>query len=222
MLAFSEQKPYIIFMPSPNMIKTYVSGGLYHIYNRGVEKRSVFESHQDYMRFINYFEAFLGNRVVLSSSGIPYKKLSSEIELVSYCLMPNHIHLQIRQKTERGIVTFMQSLMTGYTMYFNLKYNRVGSLFQGTYKAVLAEDDSQVMETSRYIHRNPDQKNLENCLLYPYSSLNNYATGISPSWLTSESLTSYFASPQDYLDFCSRNSNLEVKPRDLRLSYKTR
>ncbi len=209
-------------MPSPNAVKTYISGGIYHVYNRGVEQRRVFETQADYLRFMYYFEAFLGNQVILNSVGQPYKKFNSEIALLSYCLMPNHIHMQLQQKSERGLVSFMQSLMTGYTMYFNLKYRRVGSLFQGTYKGRLSDEDAQVIETSRYIHRNPDQLDMQKCLDYPYSSLHNYAVGIYPTWLTPTTINNYFYSSADYINFCSRKTNPEVKPLDLRLSYQKR
>ncbi len=208
-------------MPSPNTVKPFVTGAIYHVYNRGVEKRQIFETQADYLRFMSYFEVFLGNQVVLNSVGQPYKKLSSEVSLLSYCLMPNHIHLQVQQKTDRGLTMLMQSLMTGYSMYFNLKYRRVGPLFQGVYKGKLAESDAQVMETSRYVHRNPDQLNMQECLNYPYSSLHNYAAGVYPSWLNPEPIMKYFISSNDYIDFCSRKTDPEVRPLDLRLSSKT-
>ena len=65
------------------------------------------------------------------------KNYHDQIELLAYCLMPNHFHFLIRQTTDRGIAEFMQSLVLKYVMYFNKKYKRVGSLFQSRYKTVL-------------------------------------------------------------------------------------
>ncbi len=77
------------------------------------------------------------------------------VDILAFCLMPNHFHLLIKQKVENGVVKFMQKLGTGYTMSFNEKYERSGSLFQGTYKAVLVEKDSHFIHLPYYIHSNP-------------------------------------------------------------------
>ncbi|OGN01512.1 MAG: hypothetical protein A3B91_00040 [Candidatus Yanofskybacteria bacterium RIFCSPHIGHO2_02_FULL_41_29] len=68
--------------------------------------------------------------------------------------MPNHFHLLIRQKADNGIVQFMRKLGTGYAMYFNKKYDRVGSLFQGKFKAVLINEDEHFKYLPYYIHLN--------------------------------------------------------------------
>lgn len=80
---------------------------------------------------------------------------SGEITLIAYCLMPNHFHLLLKQKGRDSIDKFMNSLATRYSMYFNRKYKRVGSLYQGVYKAVLVDTDEQLLHLTRYIHRNP-------------------------------------------------------------------
>lgn len=189
-------------MPSQNTVKTYVEGGVYHVYNRGVEKRLLFTKPADYQRFIKYFEAYLGHQPVRNNAGQVYPKLNDEVELLAFCLMPNHIHLMIRQKTERGIVDFMHRLMTGYSMYFNLTNDRIGSLFQGTYKASYIDNDSYAIYVSRYIHLNPDEFSFTKCLNYPFSSLQYYAQGRYPSWLTYHFINGYFTSSRSYRDYC--------------------
>ncbi|MCX6791992.1 MAG: transposase, partial [Candidatus Gottesmanbacteria bacterium] len=77
------------------------------------------------------------------------------IRLLSYCLMPNHFHMVVWQKHGPGIDEFMNSLWTRYTMYFNRKYRRVGTLFQSVYKAVAVTTDAQLLHLTRYIHQNP-------------------------------------------------------------------
>lgn len=90
---------------------------------------------------------------MLSERRVPERKLL--VDILAFCLMDNHFHLLLRQRKERGIVTFMQKLGTGYTNYFNKKYTRVGSLFQGRFKAVLLEKESHFLYLPFYIHANP-------------------------------------------------------------------
>lgn len=148
---------------------------IYHIYNRGVEKRNVFLNNRDYLRFVNNLFEFNDQNHVLNSfyytkSVQPIevqpryfnKSKKSLVEVLVFTLMPNHFHLILKQKTENGIIKFMQKLGTGYTMYFNKKYNRVGSLFQGRFKAVLVSKDSHFIHLPFYIHSNPLDLNKSN------------------------------------------------------------
>ncbi len=80
---------------------------------------------------------------------------ANSFSLISYCLMPNHYHFLLRQKEDYGISKFMNKIGVGYANYFNLKYERVGSLFQGTFKAVSVEKESQFLYIPYYIHLNP-------------------------------------------------------------------
>jgi len=150
-------------MPARNSRKEYLENGYYHIYNRGVEKRIIFLDQQDYSVFLSYLKEYLlpkdekGLRNRLFDPSISprerdkiIKKLnlnnfSNEITLLAYCLMPNHFHFFIKQKSAGSMDKFMNSLGTRYTMYFNKKYKRVGSLYQGVYKAVLVDSDVQFL-----------------------------------------------------------------------------
>lgn len=158
-------------MPARNTIKQYLEDGYYHIYNRGVEKRLIFLDEQDYSVFLSYLKDYLlpkdeGELMnKLSDPNTSYKEkdkivkllrlnnFAGEITLLAYCLMPNHFHFFIKQKSALSIDKFMQSLCTRYTMYFNRKYKRVGSLFQAVYKAVLVENEAQFIYLSKYIHK---------------------------------------------------------------------
>ena len=77
------------------------------------------------------------------------------VDILVFTLMPNHYHLMLRQKAENGITKFMQKLGTGYTMYFNKKNKRSGSLFQGRFKAVHLIDNEHLIYLPHYIHTNP-------------------------------------------------------------------
>ncbi len=196
-------------MPAKNSRKQYIENGYYHIYNRGVEKRKIFLDKQDYNVFLSYLGEYLlpKNRDLLEklieddntpseekNSALKLLRLnnfSEQITLISYCLMQNHFHFQIKQKSSGAIDSFMNSLGTRYTMYFNKKYKRVGSLYQGVYKGVLVENDEQFLYLSRYIHKQA---------------------------LTLQGETFHPFHPSSYLDFIGKEKTEWVKPSEI-LSY---
>jgi len=134
---------------------------IYHVYNRGVEKRQIFMDNFDYFRFIHdlfefndtapagRFSEFVTPKVMQN------KKRDLLVEILCFCLMPNHFHLILRQRVNNGITDFMKKIGLGYAMYFNRKNMRVGSLFQGRFKAILVENNEYLLHLSRYIHLNP-------------------------------------------------------------------
>lgn len=125
------------------------------------------------------------------------------IELVAFCLMPNHFHLLLRQEMDQGISDFMQKITNSYTRYFNTKHKRVGPVFQGAFKAVHVETDGQLLHLSRYIHLNPLVSFIvrdQDFLSYPWSSLNQYLEGDN-NYLDSQSILNNFSDPQGYLEF---------------------
>lgn len=158
-------------MPAKNATKVYLENCYYHLYNRGVEKRLIFMDPQDYAVFLSYLKEYLlpKNKPELlqrlanpKSSSIDRDKIikvlrmnnfSDEMTLTAYVLMPNHFHFVFKQKSASAIDKFMNSLATRYTMYFNRKYKRVGSLYQGVYKAVVIENEEQLIYLTTYIHR---------------------------------------------------------------------
>lgn len=188
-------------MPSKNSIKLYSSHSYYHIYNRGVEKRKIFQSQEDYKIFLKFLKTYLEpvqeqpkidvHLKNYSFRGVrrPLNNFNDEIELIAYCLMPNHFHLLIYQKIERSIEFFMRSLGTKYSQYFNKKYNRVGYLFQGTYKAALIENDAYLLHLSRYIHLNPSK---ETPLKDVYSSYGDYLGSRQTNWVKPQKVLNYF------------------------------
>lgn len=203
-------------MPSKNCIKIYVENGFYHVYNRGVEKRTIFEDDQDYKVFLKYIKEILcppdpdALKTIFTLRGqsykavkTPLKNYSTEIDLCAYCLMPNHFHLLIKQNNYSSLEGFMRSLMTRYSMYFNKRYERVGSLFQGRYKAVNITDERYLLHLSRYIHLNPSEStnDLENA----YSSYAEYLGKRETVWIKPEVILSFFNN-EVLLDFKKVNS----------------
>ena len=123
--------------------------------------------------------------------------LSSEIQLLAYCLMPNHFHLLAQQIYSDSITKLLRRVATSYVTYFNRKYRRKGTLFQNIYKAVLIDDPHRLLHLSRYIHLNPVATKKIGPLLtsaspadYPYSSYQKYLGLANPDWLNTHILIS--------------------------------
>ena len=148
-------------------------GQYYHFYNRGNSKQVIFIDNQDYDRFVKTL--FLCNsrkninfRTDVIEQGIDTWDFEREEPLISICawvLMPNHFHLyayvpkttgQTDPAPSKNAATiFMQKAGTAYSKYFNTKYNRIGSLFEGKFKSVHIENDVQARYLFSYIHLNP-------------------------------------------------------------------
>ena len=170
----------------PGRQTALVNGEFYHLYNRGSDKRDIFLQPRDYKRFVQtfYYYHFQKHKLRFSKytdSGLfplntdPDNKL---IEIVSYCLMPNHFHFLVKQLKENGISIFMSNLANSYTKYFNTKYSRIGALFQGVFKSVIIESEEQLIHLSRYIHLNPVVSGLTRDLDgYKWSSYPEYLSG---------------------------------------------
>ena len=222
-------------MPAKNCIKSYIENSHYHLYNRGVEKRTIFQDSQDYAVFLNYLKEYLlpkdeqDLRNKLADPDRSYKEkdkilkllrlnnFTDEIFLIAYCLMPNHFHLLVKQKSSYGIDVFMQSLCTRYTMYFNRKYKRVGSLFQSVYKAVLVNTDEQFLHLTRYIHKQAlasQGETLQGMKGYEQpSSYQDYIGKRNTPWIHPEDVLANFSKTipsLSYESFVSQEEELEV------------
>jgi REP element-mobilizing transposase RayT len=138
----------------------------FHCYNRGVDKRKVFEGTKDYERFLALLYICNGNKnvqlgdlynrnlkSVLADNKIDRGELL--VEIGAYSLLPNHCHFIFKQIREGGIGLFMQKVFTGYTMYFNKKYGRTGALFAGSFKSKHIKDDLYLKQVVPYVLLNP-------------------------------------------------------------------
>lgn len=140
-------------------------GEFYHLYNRGNDKRIIFHQTNDYNRFLILLYLCNGANPVDISKHFSEGRSFAEIldiergeqmaDIGAYCLMPNHFHLLVREKKENGTSLFMRKLLTGYSMYYNKKYKRSGSLFEGKFKATHADKDEYLKYLFSYIHLNP-------------------------------------------------------------------
>ena len=212
-------------MPARNRIKEYIKNSYYHLYNRGVEKRVIFLDEQDYGVFLSYLKEYLSFRdektlsEILSDSSTSYKEKDhilrilqlnnfyEEIILLAYCLMPNHFHFFVKQRSNISIDKFMNSLCTRYTMYFNRKHKRVGSLYQGVYKAVTINTDEQFVYLSKYIHKQtlmlPGTKGQALRAWKHPSSYPEYLGKRKSEWVQPEEILSYFSKSNPKLSYKS-------------------
>lgn len=211
-------------MPSRNVVKQYEPESMYHVYNRGVDDRKIFVDECDYTVFLSFLKHALlpenKSKSAIIKENISIAKrfnsrrinLSQELELVAFCLMPTHFHLLLYQRTEDGITRLMRSIATGYSMYFNKRYHRKGTLFQGRYKASQIDSQAYWMHISRYIHLNPLDIN-NDYRHYDKSSFRYYLGQAKAEWLKPQMILESFESVDDYKKFVA---DYELKRKELK------
>ncbi|MFH1601691.1 MAG: transposase [Candidatus Shapirobacteria bacterium] len=176
----------------PGRFLPLVTNYYYHVYNRGSNGQPIFLSKRDYQRFkdlLSYYQhsdhpGSYSKFLILKSEERQkiLRNLSKEdikyADIICYCLMPNHFHVLLKQNRNDGISKLMATVQNGYARYFNKKQDKFGPLFQGRFKAVLVNNEEQLLHLTRYIHLNPyssaivnTSKQLKN---YPWSSLQEY------------------------------------------------
>ncbi len=175
---------------------SFAVGEYYHVYNRGNSKQEIFHDRQDYERFVGLLYVCNDNqklriKSILGEKGFfETEKEKPIISIGAYCLMPNHFHLLITPSEDGDVSLFMQKVSTAYVMYYNKKYSRTGSLFEGKFKSKHASSDEYLKYLFSYIHLNPvglidphwkkigiqdKNKALEYLSLYHYSSYLDYS-----------------------------------------------
>ena len=136
----------------------FVEDEYYHLYSRGTDRRKLFHDKADSIRFLNIF--YLANsetsfRFDRIKDAYSIERSQRLVSIGAYCLMPNHVHILIKQVVENGISRFMHKLLTAYSMYYNTKYERTGGLFEGKFKAEHLDSDNYLKYIFSYIHLNP-------------------------------------------------------------------
>lgn len=192
----------------PYRIVPLVSDHYYHVYNRGVEKRKIFSKPYDEERFVQmllYYQrqgpkpSFSAHKSSQVENLIARPKI---VEIICYSLMPNHFHFLLKQVADNGISEFIGKLTNSYTKYFNTKYDRVGPLLQGPFKAKLIETDEQLLHMSRYIHLNALMASLVKSLEdYQYSSYREYIGLSKEVTCFKDPILGFFHDPTDYHTF---------------------
>ncbi len=204
----------------------FVNGGYYHIFNKGIDKKEIFINQKDLDRFFQSMSEFntitpIGGIYAASfHKNSPLRNsVSKSTELVNficYCLNPNHFHFMIQQILNRGIEKFMHRLGLGYSKYFNKKYERGGSLFQGPFKAIHINSDAYLLHLSAYINLNNKVHMIGNA---PYkSSWEEYLKGTKKTdggFCEKEIIMGQFKNIDKYKDFAKESLNNIQKRKEL-------
>lgn len=195
----------------------FANNQYYHIFNRGVERKTIFSNGREFTRALKVFKYYQYDGLpikfskfltlseekqaeILLKNKIPENKL---VDIIAFCLMPNHFHFLLKQQKDNGILKFISNFTNSHTKYFNTKHERNGPLIQGPFKAVLVESDEQLIHLSRYIHLNPvasftiKDSELKN---YEWSSLKEYL-GLEDGICQKEIVLGQFKSMDDYKNF---------------------
>lgn len=196
------------------------TGEYYHVFNRGVEKRKIFLSDNDYKRFLICLKEFnrpdpIQSLYRMSQLPVAVKPLRKKplrkkkiVEIITYCLNSNHFHFLLRQIAPNGISEFMKKVGAGYTGFFNYKNKRSGVLFQGSYKSVHIKSTAHLLYLSAYVSDNYfiHGYNKKQGKIWKYSGLAEYM-GISKAKLCSKNLIKeHFKDVRDYYRYVKENS----------------
>ena len=222
---------YTFIMPLRKTV--LATGETYHVFNRGVNHQPIFIDKRDYPRAleISSFYRFAKPRLRFSFyNRLPteeklnfWKELEEEnqkiVTLFCFCFMPNHFHLLLRQEKENGISKFLANFQNSYTKYINTRHERSGHLFQGQFKAVRIENDSQFLHTSRYIHLNPYTsyivRTVDQLEKYPWSSLPQYTSSNQNGICDIKDLLSNFSTSKQYLQFILDQKDYQRRLKDI-------
>ena len=188
----------------------------YHVFNQGITQQIFFRK-RDYLRFLllidfyrfppklsfsHWYRLEAGKKEKFLSE--LKKNVPPLVEVLAFCLMPNHFHFLLKQLRSEGISKMIGNLQNSYARYFNLKNERVGPLFQPMFKAVRIQTEEQLIHVSRYIHLNPSSSflvKIKNLGKYPWSSLQEYLGKRRLDFVKTELITSFFKDIKDYKKF---------------------
>ena len=192
-------------MSSRNII--FTNGEYYHVYNRGVDHRSITEDIFDSNRFVQCLDVFNDTELTGSLYALSFdparKRGKKLVDIVAYCLNPNHFHLILKQRTKDAISKFIHRLAGGYSYYYNNKYHRSGSLWQGKFKAKHIAENSYLLHSVTYVNLNDKVHQLRGkATKLVRNGLEQYISG-KPGLCSTESILGQFKSSKEYLDYAN-------------------
>jgi len=203
----------------PIRLTPLITGEYYHLLNRGTGGIPIFHQKKDYQKFLTTFLFYQNSSPPIQLAKfltLPpeerkrlWEKLRNprerQVEIITYCQIPNHFHFLLKQTKKMGIENFLRWLTNSYSHYFNTKYKRKGSLFGGRFKAIRIETNEQLLHLSRYIHLNSYSsyviKNLKDLEEYPYSSFPEYIQKRETNFCHKEIILGQFKDPASYKKF---------------------
>lgn len=210
-----------------------ISVGEYcHVFNSGNGGELIFQDERDRIRFLflilylqspcpvhhisSYIDYFKKNRR-FNVSGKILDRLSEKsplVEIINFCLMPNHFHLTLREKTESGVSRYMHKVLVSYTKYFNTKYRKIGHLFAGTFRMQPVTKNTDLLPLSAHIHKSPKElpEWRSRPHLYPWSSYQDYISEnrFAPL-LSREAVLQKFKTGDEYKKFVETSKDWEIE-----------
>lgn len=216
----------------PGRTTPLVTDEIYHVFNRGNNRQPTFSVKSDYKRAVQTIRFYRFKYLPIRLSKFLFldtqkqneitesldKENETLIQILSYCLMPNHYHFLLKQTEDKGISKFISNFQNSYTRYFNTKHERDGSIFLGQFKAVRIETEEQLVHVSRYIHLNPHSgyviKNLTQLETYDWSSFSNFLTD-NESFVEKELVLSFFKNKEKYKEFVFDQADYQRKLKEI-------
>lgn len=201
----------------------FANGEYYHIFNRGVDKREIFSCVKDYERFLLAMDLLNDDHDGLMIEWRDYKKSKSEaklddflklgfrkrepvVEIIAYCLNPNHYHFILKQVADKGIENFMHKIGISYTKYFNKKNKRSGALFQGKFKATHIDSNEYLLYLSTYVNKNNFIHGYSKDDSWPYSSLYVYMGKRKDKLVNEDVVLGQFRNMDECKEFIKENA----------------
>ena len=211
----------------PGRRETLISGQIYHVYNKTIDSKKVFTVENYCRLMIALLRYYRTNKLLPSFSHFQHMadsktkevlveilntKKYHKVEVLTYCLMPNHYHLLIKQKTDGGISKYMSDVLNALTRHINTKSNRKGPLFLPRFQSKRVVSQDQLNHVSRYIHLNPYSSKLvmnKNQLInYPWSSFSKYLSESKDNLCNTAIILSEFNDNRgEYKEFVLENAD---------------
>lgn len=194
--------------------KEHAPGEYYHIYNRGNAKQDVFIDEEDYKFFLARLRQNIFPNEFKNHRTPPLPEGS--FSLISYCLMPNHFHLLIRQNCDIPTSKLLLRVCTSYSKYSNKKYSQVGHLFQDQFKQINIGGNEYLVWLSAYIHLNPQTANIiKDASDYPWSSYSSFLMSTKPGMCDTGIVLEQFKNPAEYKKFSDEVGILIKERKDI-------
>lgn len=206
-----------------------VTGEIYHVFNRSIAHQQIFSNQRDFHRILELIPFYSYHRPPLRFSHfirLPQEQRvtfintlknnqKKQIQILAFCIMPNHLHFLLKEVGNHGIATFMRNMQNSYAKYFNTKNKRTGALFQSMFKAVRIETDEQLLHVARYIHLNPVTSyiihQVANLSDYLWSSYSDYIGLRKSDTISTEQILGFFSSVDKFKDFTINQAEYQRK-----------
>ncbi len=191
------------------------NGEIYHVFNRSIADYKVFNDENDFLRIKRLLQYFrLENMSIKFSHFIDQDRVKENgfeeylsatcqdkeaiVQIITYCVMPTHLHLILKQTKDNGVSLFMGNILNSYARYFNTRHGRKGPLWEGKFKNVHVESDEQLLHLTRYVHLNP-------VTAYLVDKPEKWATSSYEEYLLKQDLTK---------SICSYSDVLKIDPKE--------